>query len=120
MPLFTNRQLVIGCGLVALLVLLFSCAVAVDDDDGGDCRSLGLAAAAKPAPSKPPRPAAPAVPRVPVHKDLAPPRTARPAATPAPARTVSKAPRVVPTRTVTAHPHGSGHGGVDVDLDVCD
>ncbi|MET7722946.1 hypothetical protein [Streptomyces mirabilis] len=119
MPLFTNRQIVIGVGLVALIVLLLSCGAAVrDDGDADDCRGLGLAAAAKGTP-KPARPAAPAAPRVPVRKDPAPARTARPVATPAPASTVRKVPAPAATRTVTAHPHGHDHGGVDVDLDVC-
>ncbi|MFJ7090431.1 hypothetical protein ACIQWL_09200 [Streptomyces mirabilis] len=115
MPLFTNRQLIIGVGLVVLIVLLLSCTAAVRDEDTGGCRSLGLAAA--PVTARP-RPAAPPVaPRVPVHKEPAPSRTARQAATSAPARTGHTTPTAAPARTVTAHPHG--HGGVDIDLDVC-
>ncbi|MDH6489588.1 hypothetical protein [Streptomyces sp. SAI-127] len=113
MPFFTPRQLVIGTGLVALAVLLFSCAAVAPADDGDDCHSLGLAAVAGRTP-KPAAPARPAASRVPMAKTQAPARTARPA----PASSVHKVPSAAPTRTVTAHPHHRGHG-VDVDLDVC-
>ncbi|MGX1301415.1 hypothetical protein RKD35_002903 [Streptomyces albogriseolus] len=93
------RQVLVAVGLCALLVLLFSCAAVVrgGDGEGGGCWDLGLAAAAKATrtarPAAPPAPAAPRVTKEP----------ARPAATPA--------------RTSSARPHG--HGGLDVDLDVC-
>lgn len=93
--------------LCVLLVVLFSCVAQHQDGGGGDCRGLGLVAAAKPAPPRPaaprpaaPRPVAPPPPAVPLHKDQT--RTAPP---------VRKAP----------HPARTGHhgrGGVDVDLDV--